>query len=480
MKKISATMENRLLRALEATADHVASGLSPTDAVVKAAIAAELPRGGVEKLAHAYNTARTTRQREDNNSIFDKAADFSLADADKAIAAIFPATMKTAAERVTETAVSEDYAVSPRSFLQERERVKTAATLSAPRMLPEGKAPKPYRPEPTYGIRKAYGTAEQAKKDSEESRRKVSAAFDKMSSAFCRLTNLCMRPSSHPLDIIRRNIEVQHGKVAGVIVDKLIEVTPQLPKMAQHQVGTAAWHRCDNEPAVGPIYDTVADLLSTTQAYNAAVASHEEIKKACEARAEVALAPFAKAAGDQSIVDPASPTLAQLRSSRKSTPVPADPMPPKTKTTEQCKQAMPSVWQTLGSLALAKGMFDSVARDLHPPSSDEMVQKTLDKLTDPEHESRLRAINTQATLHDFMLNDPVISRHDPQTVMDAFNSVTQLAPSIADQRLPLQTLLRKQLEQGALDTFDLDQTLKLEHGLRQRNLIPKPTGLLSR
>jgi hypothetical protein len=79
-----------------------------------------------------------------------------------------------------------------------------------------------------------------------------------------------------------------------------------------------------------------------------------------------------------------------------------------------------------------------------------------------------------------MLNDPVISRHDPQTVMDAFNSVTQLAPSIADQRLPLQTLLRKQLEQGALDTFDLDQTLKLEHGLRQRNLIPKPTGLLSR
>lgn len=462
MKKAT---EDRLMRAVEATANHVNDGLSPTAAVIKAARDHQLPPGGVTKLVHAFNTARTTRQRVDHTDIYQKTATVELADAAQALEAIYPETVKTAAEVRRDSVLSTDYATSPKSFLRDRERTKLAAQPLAPLVTEK---PKPYKADQSHAIKMAYGERDRCIRETEEARRLKSAAMDKMSSTFCSLTQLCMRSSAHPLDVIRRNVLAMHGEKAAQVVDQLAVVTPSLTKMSHHRTSGATWDRCSREPAVGPIYEKIATMLEQIKAFQTAEANYETVKTANEARSAVALAPFVqRPGGDGSLWDLPSPAPS---------PPTGSPMPSSAAGLD--KSAMPSVWQTLGSVALAKGLFDGVAKDMKAPDSDSMINKTLNKLTDPEHEGKLRAINTQATLQDFMLNDPVISGHNPDDVIDAFNEITQLAPSISDQRAPLQAMLRKKLQQGSLDTFDVDQALKLEQGLRQRNLMPRPLGAL--
>jgi len=454
MKKISSETESRLMKALDTTAAHVNSGCDPTTAVIKAAQSHQLSAGAVTKLCHALNTARVNRQREDSVSVFDKAADVALADPALALETLYPDKVKTAAVLVRESAVSDEYNYPPTAVLRQREREKLASEPLPPLV---SEPPKPYQHDPSPAIRKAFGDRDRAKLAIEESRRKVATAYDAMADAFGRLTAACMRTDSVPLAVLTKNATAMYGAQGTQIFEQITAVSPHLVKQAQHNPSAATLSHHAGAPAVGPAYTALHTLVEAISAYKQARDDHAVIEKESSARAEAALAPFAVRGGDPSVLDPNATRL-----SRSSSGI--------------AKQALPSMWQTLGSFALAKGMFDGIARDLQAPDENKLVQKTLGKLTDPEHEAQLRSINTQATLQDFILNDPVISGHDPEDVMNAFNEITQLAPSISDQRLPLQAVLRKRLQQGALDPFDVDQVLQLEQGLRQRNLIPKPTG----
>jgi hypothetical protein len=81
MKKISKDAENKLMQAIEKTAVLVNDGMGPSDAIAKAASEDRIPPGHINLMVHAYNTGRTTRQRQDGSSVFEKVADFPLADA---------------------------------------------------------------------------------------------------------------------------------------------------------------------------------------------------------------------------------------------------------------------------------------------------------------------------------------------------------------------------------------------------------------
>jgi hypothetical protein len=101
--------------------------------------------------------------------------------------------------------------------------------------------------------------------------------------------------------------------------------------------------------------------------------------------------------------------------------------------------------------------------------SSKSIQGALAALEDPAHEQKLRMINTQAMLQDMLLNDPVISSYDPEQVAGAYNDIVQLAPRVGDQRMLMQTLLRKQLQQGQLDSFEMDQLLGMDAKLQKRD-----------
>ena len=119
-------------------------------------------------------------------------------------------------------------------------------------------------------------------------------------------------------------------------------------------------------------------------------------------------------------------------------------------------------------MALIKGLAGDTVKGLKGPEEDKMVQRTLDQLSDPGHEDQLRRINSQAMLQDMILNDPVISGYEPEEVSTAYNNIVQLTPSAADKRLTIQALLRKQLQQGQFDQFEVDQLVDMEGKMRQQ------------
>jgi hypothetical protein len=84
------------------------------------------------------------------------------------------------------------------------------------------------------------------------------------------------------------------------------------------------------------------------------------------------------------------------------------------------------------------------------------------KLTDPAHENELRNIRSQGALHDLIVNDPIISGHDPQEVAMAFNELADLSPNFVDSPAMMQALLRKRLEAGQLADFDIKQLADIE------------------
>ena len=89
-------------------------------------------------------------------------------------------------------------------------------------------------------------------------------------------------------------------------------------------------------------------------------------------------------------------------------------------------------------------------------------------LTDPEHEARLAAITQRAALNDLMQNDPVIAAVDPQTVIQAFNRLSEIAPNLAREPNLLRSTLRRFVQQEDIDPFELKQLVDLDISLRQR------------
>ena len=106
--------------------------------------------------------------------------------------------------------------------------------------------------------------------------------------------------------------------------------------------------------------------------------------------------------------------------------------------------------------------------DLYSDEDDKgEYERRVQQAIDPRQEAELRAAKTQAMLNDFMTNDPVISGHDPETVLQAFNEISQMTPRVAEQPAMLRGLLARALELGRTEPFEAEQAISAETGLRR-------------
>jgi len=118
--------------------------------------------------------------------------------------------------------------------------------------------------------------------------------------------------------------------------------------------------------------------------------------------------------------------------------------------------------------AIGKELFD-------PAKKEKMKRQEYEKLTSPDHETALKNIKAQATLHDLLLNDDVVSGHDPKEVAVAFNEIANAAPGVVDSPAVLQALLRKRLESGQLADFDVKQLLEMDKLKAERDKLRTET-----
>lgn len=432
MKPLGKDAEQRILSAIEKTAELVNEGQQPTAAVIKVATDAQLRRGEIEMLVHAYNTGRTTQQRNDGETVFEKAADFPLADTVAVLEAIYPTTPKTAAQIHRENVVSPEYLLPPSLFLARKAADQTKVAAAAIKLPPLCPTPPAMPRDEEFGIRKAHAVAERAKRDLDELRRQKTASFDRLLARMDDLGQYFMTTGAAPFGWFRKTAELLHGSRANQICDMLAESYPHLKKQAADN------HR---RPARGGAFPLLEAVFAQLGDFAEKQATYDAAAPQLEAQAADALRPFA-ARRSHSILG------------------------------EDVKRA--SFWGSPFAQNVAggygKSLISSIA-DSATPDND-AVNSVLKELTDPQHEADLRNIRLQSMLQDLMTSDDIISGYPADQVSHAFNEISTMAPRLSEQPAAMRAALAKHLQQGRLADFDVDQILNSENRLKQVSEVP--------
>jgi hypothetical protein len=121
--------------------------------------------------------------------------------------------------------------------------------------------------------------------------------------------------------------------------------------------------------------------------------------------------------------------------------------------------------------ASQEGVTGQIGKMLSGDEKSDKTKQHFQALTDTEHEQALKTIRAKGVLHDLVINDPVISGHDPQDVAMAFNEIAELAPNLVDSPGMIQSVLRKRLEAGSLADFDVKQILEMDKLRAERDKI---------
>lgn len=125
----------------------------------------------------------------------------------------------------------------------------------------------------------------------------------------------------------------------------------------------------------------------------------------------------------------------------------------------------------IGQAGMAlKAMKPPIEKSLQPGPRPAVLGS---EIADPEHEAQLAAIQQRAILSRMMVDDPVLSAVDPDTVVAAFNELSATAPFVARQPALLKSLLRRRVQQEDVDPFEVKQILEMDTALQKRE---EPAG----
>lgn len=515
MQALSKQAETKLISAIERAASYANDGMSPNDAIIKSAGEFDVPAGHVNLMVHAYNTGRTTKQRESGENTLEKAADFQLADADVVLKALYPETVKTSAAIAREQVVSGEYAISPAGMLQRRqnEMRKAAAAKVA---LPEKTYVPPPRDEHAAAMR-AQSEKIAAQRLAEEKRRQASAAYTESINDMAKLAEYFRRPGSMPFTDALREVELRVGETGVAVLNKLAEVYPHFSKQASAKA---------NYFGDDPVYGMVTKVINGIERYNDLKSAVPELntktaeKKNLEPPAvvtgsvltaiqkkpvELKSAFDARGAGRWNSAGPggdADEAAAVYDAVGIGTPPPEPERPGMPEYVPDWNHTVPeaperlrdvygdtrlnnvysrgenSVLGAVSNLLVSpqQAALGAISKDiLGPVDKDKLKRQQYEKLTAPDHETALKNIKAQATLHDLLLNDDIVSSHDPKEVAVAFNEIANAAPGVVDSPAVLQALLRKRLESGQLADFDVKQLLEMDKLKAERDKLRTET-----
>lgn len=471
MRSLSKTAEQTLIAAIEQAATYVNGGMEPNAAIIKSASDASIPAGHINLMVHAYNTGRTNKQREQGENTFEKAADFKLADAETVLAALYPKTVKTSAELTRDHVVSTEYAVSPTGFLARR-RSQLEKAAAATQALPEKTWTPPPR-DPHAEVMRSYSQKRAEFWREEELRRISNAAYTKAANALAELAEYFRSPGNMPFQDAVREVGLRFGDEGVNTLKKVAAVYPHFEK----QAATQNDYFGDN-----PVYGLVESTLSAVEEY---VAAHKAVpvKQAAEKKEPPSflLGSILHEPADEPLTlkeaapgrpaprkEPSAPLDSLLygqggykgyRDSAKDTGSSGFNL------TDPVK----AVGSAIGDAGGAKSVINNVIGADEDPAKLKMT--AYKSISTPEHELQLKNIRAQATLHDMMMNDPVISGYDPKEVAVAFNDVASTAPGIVESPAVLQAVLRKRLEAGQFADFDVKQLLEMEKTKTERDKL---------
>lgn len=425
MKKITPQTESKLMGVLEKVAELTATGTDPNEAIIKAG-QGRLRPGEIELVVRAYNIGRTNCRREDADSLLEKTATFPMADSDTVSAAMFPANVKTAAQVVTTTVVSSDYAIPARTIARQLQAVKTAAHVWE---TPKGIEKQAREKLDTKSPVRKLGDAQRAQRLYEVKRAAHRQAVQDLADVVDELGNYFRTAACQPQAAVKKAATALHGEaVADAVFSAMYTAQPGLQRISSAK--TAACRVPASDRSLTLVQSVIAKAANCRGTHAAMAAAEEDLPKKPQ---------------------PAAP------------PQEFDSI-----LTDSAKQAalLPSMGE-IGS-KLQGGLQSMKSYGDNRTDPEPAVSKALYQLTDPDHEEQLRQLQAQTSFQELLARDKVLQGYKPQQVADAFGQITQSAPNLATQPLAMQALLRKQLEQGHMDTFDVNDMIGMSNNLQDR------------
>lgn len=422
--------EHQIVTAVETMVDRVNAGDSPDDALFKVASSLKLTPEFVRRQAEVFNTSRVLAHLGASSGA--KRADtVPLADAEAVIQRMYPKDPVATHAQEKRSALSRSAHSSwfgpPPDFNEPEVFDKSAS-------WPEVAAPSPYPIDEIRLIHRAETAVASAEARADIAERDAAACMSKLASAVRRAAEYFRVVGHRPFAEVESAVLGRHGDLGRVIMDAVYKSA-----------------RCDEvgekratAPCLRPVTATAPfDAVDEARSYASATAKAATFAKSCSRRA--------------------ADLRAQLSELRKSArPQKAGPIDPFADiVTKEAAGIIP----TLASTTFIGTKLHELSSKVDDPAKHEMrIMEALD----PEQEIERRTIAARAMLNDLMVNDPVISRADPDDVVHAFNELSQLTPQLASQPGMLRGLLARRLELGRLEPFEAEQIIRAESGLRAR------------
>jgi hypothetical protein len=444
METMSDAEQKRILGALERMIALTNAGIPPTDALHKVAEADRFPPQYVKRAAEAYNTSLTLARLKSAKGV-EKAAEFPLADAAAVMERMWPSAShgKAASLELPEAyrnLLTGNLRQETVNFLKAAEAKPVLPTVAevfgvvGRAVLPRDVSSQSHRlHDRKLGLEKA---AERAKSAYRSAMWDIDCLAREAAEPF-------KRTGHEPFAGVEKKAHAEYGRLGVLIMDLV------------HGAGRLAEKRAEAS-AVRPraVFDVgrrpYSDISRLVEAFGDALE-----KGAAAADAEAEFHGFVKANGLE----------AEYRKHNRLPALLDDILAPGAGDPFAKQAIMDFSTINVDPVGLTQAVGGAVG--LGPPDADAAKRKALGEVFNPEHESRMRGIRTQAMLSDFMTNDPVLSGYPSHEVHRAFNDVSQMSPQVADQPAVMRGLLRRLLQQeGVMETHEADQVAKIERQLR--------------
>ena len=457
LPELTKASERRIGASLIKVAELIENGDSPDEAIAKIASAEKIPAGHVRLMVRAYNTGRSLEHIRGHDTLEEKAAAFKLASASAVLERMWPTNTKTAAALYHDAAVSDDYSKSPDGWLTRRKHARVAPmTKSAASTL---------EPYPTYPPREAIKIARELqdlRRDASAARQTATGAAYAVVSTIDKVAEYFRTPYGVPFTVAQHNASIALGPrvnklMQKVATDKTVykrykdEILVKRAKVLDHPVD---WNAAP--------YTLIKAALDAVDAFADAQAKLGVAEKEGTDKRTALLRPFAVERTGDTI-------LGSVWREKSAALINVD--------VDATSKQEDGGWKGLG-MGLGAGMGSKLTgmtadavKSFAPAGNEELVQKSLGKLSDPEHEDKLRAIRTQGMMHELMAGDPIISGYQPQQVLRAYNHLSEIAPRAMQTRVMAQAMLRQYLEQaGAMNQFDVGQLGQFNETLTNRDM----------
>lgn len=453
----------------------------PNAVIAKVAAELKIKPGHIKVLVHGYNSGRTELQRKTAEDIYEKSAEFRLADTQSVLDQLYvPKRLASDFDKKAQV-VSLSYDVHP-TLLLRRSKNELAGQVLAGQAL-----------EKSAVVRSSIQTAnnEEIRRQS-QSEAELRQNVQRLRVEVCRLEKQALddlrelrsyfvRDDALPWNLVTENCTAVYGPRAARLLSAVVSRFPKAHLEKQARQFSLRSKRQGIPPVdwTAPPYVYVDRLLKVAQQHVQAVDRLEQLQRRLSALYRE------KKAGV--LQHPRSSRSSSSRSAGSSVdagpdpvdglfqPVP-DPSPPRMANTPKT-----ATWKSAGvftttlagtfggslGMATGRGLSKLIASPL-VTSKDEMVQDAYSEFITPDHEDKLRSISTKSLLTDLMANDDVISNYSPKEVVQAYNEIYDLAPRVANTQMIVRSYLRKRLQQGSFDQFDVDNLLKAEESLAKR------------